>query len=129
MIKFFFITAILFFQMDKSFGQDKPRVYLSGIEGNLIKKSQLLDTSIRIITNSENKISGIITIYLSGGGFLNVISISKFIGSSLMINSLNGMKERLITGSSITIDGYRYSDEKTKRKIYFEGSSYTVIDD
>ena len=129
MNKIFLIAVILFFQTDKSFAQDKPRIYLSGITGNVIKKDQLLDTSIRIITNYHKEIRGIITIYFSGGGFSSPLTQTTLLNSRLTANLLIGMRERLVAGSSIIIDGYLYTDEKTKKKIYFGGSSYKVIDE
>jgi hypothetical protein len=105
MNKIILLATILLIQSNKVICQERPKVYLSGIEGNVIKESRLLDTSIRIVTNSDKKIKGIIRIYFSGGGFLYPITIEKFIGSKLQIDSWIGLKEKLTVGSTITIGG------------------------
>jgi hypothetical protein len=129
MNKIILLATILVFQSKIAICQERPKVYLSGIEGNFIKESRLLDTSIRIFTNTDKKIKGIIRIYFSGGGFLYPITIEKFIGSKLQISSWIGLKEKLTVGSTITIGGYSYFDKERKEKIYFEESAYKIIAD
>jgi hypothetical protein len=64
---------------------------------------------------------------LSGGGFRNPVQITAPIGSSLLGVEMFVKDERSI-GSTLSIGGYVYIDDKTKVKTYFEESSYTVVD-
>jgi primosomal replication protein N len=125
MNKIFLIIAFLFFQTYKSFSQDKPRVYLSGIDGNVIKKSQLLDTTIRIVTNLDISKKGIgVEIYFSGEGYSNVKMTTVALGTKL-----NFVKDKLTVGSRLTVGGFTIKDPKSGKTIYFEESSYKVIGD
>jgi hypothetical protein len=129
MNKIFLIIAFLFFYIGKSFGQDKPRVYLSGINGYEVKISQLFDSSTKYVTDSNKATMGSTKVYFWGKGFSNVTSIRVFIGRRFVYPLLMGMKEKIIAGTKISIDDFYFTDEKTKKQIYFYGCTYTVIDD
>ena len=127
--KIILLFAFCILLLNESFSQDKLKVYLSGITGKFIKRSQLSDTTIKIITNSISEINNSTHVYFSGPTFKNVMGIKKLIGKPLGTYSLIGLNDKLLPGCIITIDGFNYINKKTKEKIHFEGSSYTVIDD
>ena len=125
MNKIALIIAFIALQTCKSFSQNEPRVYFSGIKDSLIKKSQLSDTSIRLVTNlSIPKKSISVNLYFHGTGFSSVMLQTVALGTYLGF-----MKSKLTVGSRISIDGFVIKDSKNGKDIFFEGRSYKIIDD
>lgn len=62
-LRIFIFTILLVINL-KSFSQDTAKVYFSGIAGREIKKSQLLDNSIKLITNSKELENCYLALYL-----------------------------------------------------------------
>ncbi len=123
--KYILIVVFIILSVSKSFCQEKNRIYFSGIRDSVIKKSQLLDTTIKIITNIDIAEKGTgVQIYFSGEGFSNVQVMTVGLGARLSF-----IKNRLIIGSNITIEGISIINPKTGKRIYFEESSYKIIAD
>lgn len=126
MVRFFLFTALLLLSAIEGYSQSKLQIYFSGVGGEEIKKSQLSDTTIKLVTSINIPKKGVgVIIYFYGEGFYNVISTTVALGAS--IKSINNNK--LIVGSKITISGLAILDPKTKKEIYFEGKSYKIVED
>jgi hypothetical protein len=125
MSKIILIAMFMLLQNHTCFCQEKHRIYFSGIKDNVIKKSQLSDTTIKILTSINIPKEGIgVKIYYSGEGF------SKVQVTTVSLEArLNSIKNRLNIGSSITIGDVVMKNSKTGKNIYIEGSSYKIIAD
>ena len=125
--KFILLLFIFAVKVSGIYSQNYPKIYLSGVKGYTIKISQLADTAIKITTNYNDKFVGYATVYFSGAGFQSVVSTTMFLEHPLRFTI--GIEKKLTAGASITIDGgHFFTDSAKTKKVYFEGSSYEIIE-
>ncbi len=125
MIRVSLFAVFVFSSTIEGYSQNKPKIYFSGVSGNFIKKSQLSDTSIRIVTSVNIPKEGVgVTIYFGGEGFSSVMETAVSLGAYLKY-----LNRKLVVGNEITIGTLVVLDSKSKKTMFFEGCSYKIVDD
>jgi hypothetical protein len=104
-----------------------PTLYFSGLKDTLITKSQLFDSTTKLICNITIPDGIHSKIYLSGQGFINIMTIDLLVNKR--IGFLHSFKNKITTNSIICIDGTAFYDKKKRKNIYVEGVCYRITGD
>ncbi len=123
--KIFVILLILTSKSVAALSQVQNRIFLKGIEGGVIKLSQLTDTSVKLITTKEFPLKGhAATLYLTGTGYSQTVVVT------ISLNfCLAAIRNELRVGTSIIIDDFIYKNPKTGATTFFKGREYKIIAD
>jgi len=111
----------------KNFSQDTAKVYFSGIVGREIRKSQLSDTSIKIVTTSIELQNCTLAIFCVCNKSQNIFSARIILGTSLG-SLFNLFKQEM---KHDCLDELVFDiicvDENTKNQIVLKGEAYKII--
>jgi hypothetical protein len=127
-ILFFCCSHFSFAQINKP-AVKSGHVFLNGIVGTNITKKVLLDSSTVITSDIAGSNGTICDIYFSGGGFSSPMKVNCSIGFGLLNKFWEGMLEKVIPGTYITIDPGPVTDKKTGKLISLQSIIYMVIED